>query len=162
MYGSNFEFRVHPTHGERAGRYVAEADLAIGAPVEAGAAADMPGALLVNIPATQAAPVLGMNGIAVYEHGPVVSDCIPVLGVAPAGKMVQVVSGPSVKVVLRNTDDRLMVDLTGMDVGDLLAPVANGDDTAGYWEAAAVPADAWLVITHIAADLSEAEARLTF
>jgi len=130
----------------------------------------------------QAPPARG--GILVYEHAPAAyagfdpgltewSD----LDYAPAGKMVQVVHGDTVKVAFTNTEDRtflntrsysgriMVAGLGGatpdLDVGEYLTP-GTGDDDNGYWAVTADVAEAWLVVTAVDHTRAEAEARLLF
>ena len=131
----------------------------------------------------QDAPKPGEGGIAVYEYGPAAyAGDDPFLttysdkDTVPAGAAVQVVNGPDVKVVLRNTSDETFLntrDYTGrvmvgglgatltLAVGDYLTP-GTGDDTDGYWEETSTASEAWLVITKVDNDRGEVEARLTF
>jgi hypothetical protein len=129
-------------------------------------------------------PLPGQGGILVYEHAPSAYAGDDVLlttysdkGLAPAGKAVQVVSGTTVKIVLRNTEDstflhtrdydgRAMVlpsdlGLTPVEVGDKLCPGA-GDDTDGYWKKTSTEADYWLVVTKVDTNRGELEALLNF
>ena len=79
-YGRNFEFRVPPRSGERAGGFYLDSatDVPIGAPVKvastgpsAGADNDMGLAPVVLAVGTQAKPANGgLGGILVYEKGP--------------------------------------------------------------------------------------------
>lgn len=184
-YGRNFEFRVTPKSGERAGRYFLDTATAvpIGAPVVLSGEVDSGGRLGVEL-ASQASnkPAPGTGGILVFEH-------IQFIGVDPAANTysdfdtapalagVQVISGSSVKVGLKNTTDtnfltregypaaRVMVDGVGatttVEVGDFLTP-GVGDDTDGYWEATATAAEAWLIVTAVNGSTGEVEARLNF
>lgn len=194
-YGRNFEFRVPPRSGERAGGFYLDSatDVPIGAPVKvdtagagpsAGADNDMGLAPVVLAVGTQAKPANGgLGGILVYENGPAAfagDDELLVTysdkDTAPAGKNVQVVSGTTVKVVFRNTDDetflntrdyegRVIVGGLGatstLAVGDYLTP-GPGNDTAGYWGETSTAANGWLVVTKVDLDRGEVEARFTF
>lgn len=186
-YGRNFEFRVPPRSGERAGRYYLSGadDIPIGAPVVVDTAGDENdlGLLPVELATgAQAPPANGMGGIAVYEHAPAAyagydaalttySD----IDTVPAGKAVQVVSGATVKVVLRNTEDETFLNTRDYEgrvfvaglgatptlaVGDFLTP-GTGNDNAGYW-AESTAENGWLVITKVDNDRGEVEARFTF
>lgn len=187
-YGRNFEFRVPPRSGERSGRYFLDeaSAIPIGAPVlvdESGDEDDM-GLSPVNL-ATGATPkpAPGMGGIAVYEHAPAAyAGFDPLLttysdvDTVPAGKAVQVVSGTTVKVVFRNTEDETFLQTRDYDgrvmvaglgatptvaVGDFLTP-GTGDDTSGYWAETGSAANAWLVVTKVDSDRGEVEARFLF
>lgn len=186
-YGRNFEFRVPPQSGQRAGRYsvpTTGAVIPIGAPVvvTAAAAADGLGMAPVTLATGATNPVSGIHGIAVYEWGPAAfAGDDPDLttysdkGYVPLGAAVQVVSGADVKVVLSNTvastflinrsyAGRVMVAGLGatptLAVGDFLTP-GTGDDTSGYW-AEGNATNGWLVIVGVDAARSEVEARFTF
>jgi hypothetical protein len=183
-YGRNFEFRVTPRQGERAGRYYLD-DTAqpIGAPVVLSGDTDDLGRLGVELATgAQAKPAPGTGGILVFEH-------IQFTGVdpaentysdfdtAPAGKAVQVVNGTTVKVAFKNTEDtgflvrtgypaaRTMVDevgaTVGVEVGDFLTP-GVGNDTDGYWAKTETAANAWLIVTAVNTTTGEVEARLNF
>jgi len=132
-------------------------------------------------------PVKGRHGIGIYEHGDgdtwagfdrqltTYSD----LGTLPPAKAVQLVSGPNVKVVFRNTDDetylnvreyegRTMVAEIGtpatpnVTAGDYLEPHSSPSDTNGYWQSTATRANAWLVVTRVDVDRGEVEAQFLF
>lgn len=183
-YGRNFEFRVTPRQGERAGRYYLD-DVArpIGAPVILSGETDGLGRLGVELATgEQDKPAPGTGGVLVYEH-------IQFIGVdpaestysdfdtAPAGKAVQVVNGTTVKVAFKNTEDtgfltredypvaRVMVEGVGatttVEVGDFLTP-GTGTDADGYWETTETAAKAWLVVTDVNSTTGEVEARLNF
>ena len=187
-YGRNFEFRVPPRSGERSGRYYLDeaSAIPIGAPVLVDVAGDEDdmGLLPVNLATgAQDRPKSGLGGIVVYEHAPAAyagndpylttySD----IDTVPVGKAVQVISGDTVKVVLRNTDDETFLntrDYTGrvmvaglgatlsLAVGDYLTP-SDGDDDNGYWEETATESEAWLVVTKVDNDRGEVEARFAF
>lgn len=187
-YGRNFEFRVPPHGGQRGARY-ALADgvtgLPIGAAVAATGSEDDHGRLLVELAADGAAPVAGINGIAVYEHGPAAfAGDDPILttysdkDTVPADAAVQVVSGDTVKVVLRNTADRTFLNTRSYEgrtmvaglgatptvaIGDYLEPYgASASDTNGYWKETATASNAWLVVTHVDSARNELEARMLF
>lgn len=198
-YGRNFDFRIPPEGNERKGRFFLTAaggtittplgtGVPIGAPVvrDAGnAAPDFPGANDITLAHGAQPPKIGLSGIVVYEHAPAAfagydpflttySD----LGYAPVGKLVQVVSGPDVKVLFHNTTAvtflnggqtyaaRKMVTGIGIAtptlvVGDLLTP-GTGNDTAGYWDETAVAANAWLVVVAVDNTRAEVEAQFLF
>jgi hypothetical protein len=183
-YGRNFEFRVTPRQGERAGRYYLD-DVArpIGAPVVLSGATDGLGRLGVElVSGAQAKPAPGTGGVLVYEHIQFIGvdpaeTTYSDLDTAPAGKAVQVVNGTTVKVAFKNTEDtgflarenypvaRTMVDgigaTTTVEVGDFLTPGA-GDDTDGYWAVTTDADEAWLVVTDVNSTTGEVEARLNF
>lgn len=186
-YGRNFEFRIHPHGGQRAGRYCAGATaLPIGAPVKATGTFNALGLEEVALADTSTAPVVGRNGILVYEHknaeafagDDTALTTYSDKGDAPANAAVQLVNGTEVKVVLRNVAARTflntrsyparnMVDpalfgATPAVVGDYLEPHASPSDTNGYWEKAESAAEAWLVITKVDLDRDEIEARPVF
>lgn len=159
----NFEFRVAPQSGQRAGRYSVEDATTIGAPVVVdGVTPDADGGLpLVAASAGAAVPAPGQGGILVYEelftNGPleVPSDVTE----APAGSKVQLVSGSEVKVLFRNTEGLEIVDVTGVDVGEGLSPAAGGT-----W-AHSDEDPAWLTVTSVDDSVSGSEvveARFTF
>ena len=170
-YSRNFEFRVPPRQGERAGRFYVDAATVIGAPVHvdlATPAADADGSLLVNVTDSATSPVGDgeLKGIMVYEElftdyaGESYSDKTT----APANARVQVVSGKTVKVAFRNTTATTMVapaNLSGITVGTYLGPDDGG--TTAYWQVAdgATP-DAWLVVTDVDATAGTVEAQLLF
>lgn len=187
-YGRNFEFRTPPSSSNRSGRHylVDSTTIPIGAPVTvdtSGSENDL-GLLPVTLATgEQARPLPGEGGIAVYEYGPAAfagedpfltlySD----MDVVPVGAAVQVVNGPDVKILLRNTDaetflntraytGRTMVEGSGATVtvvvGDFLTP-GTGNDTGGYWIETATAANAWLVVTKVDQARNEFEARLAF
>lgn len=185
-YGRNFEFRVPPVHGERGGRYVlgGSTNLPIGVPVRAADGADNDDSLTGALPVTLATgaqnPKKGLCGLLLFEHidnfgvDPVLytwSD----RDTAPAGKMVQVISGDRVKIVLKNTADRTFLQVreyTGrtmvaglgatptLQVGDFLTP-GVGNDSAGYW-AEGNATNGWLVIENVDPNRDEVEARFNF
>ncbi len=124
-YGRNFEFRVPPTHGQRAGRQVLNitgldaatqaAGVPIGAPIKLdntiAVSSAYSGAYNVQLATGAQAPVKGGSGILLYEHAPAAfAGYDPALTTysdidkAPVGKLVQMISGLEVKVVFKNTD----------------------------------------------------------
>ena len=190
-YTRNFEFRVSPKGGQRDGGWITPptgTEIVIGAPVKvntAPATVNELGLNEVQVAVNPQAPQPGLSGIAVYEFkgqdgwagvDPYLTtysdqDTIPV------GKALQVVSGDSVKVLFRNTNDNTFLntrDYTGrtmvsegsgatpnIDVGDFLTPGA-GTDALGYWGKTTIAANAWLVVTKVDDTRSEIEARLLF
>jgi hypothetical protein len=182
-YGKNFDFRVPPQHGQRGGRYAipadAENDIAIGAPVKwTGDETDLNGCLPVDLATGGSAPIKGQCGVLVFEADnlagldPLLNSASD-LGVAPRGKLVQVVSGDAVKVVFKNTEDHkfltvrdykgktMVADAENISVGDYLEP-GVGTDTGGYWAVTSSAEDAWLVVEGVDATRGEIEARFTF
>lgn len=172
-YSHNFEFRVPPRSGERAGRYSVASATVIGAPVyvdRATPVANSDEGLVVSVAsAGDVSPTGGteLAGIMVYEEiftnyaGESPSDKTT----APSGAKVQVVSGDTVKVLFRNTADLTMVapaNLSGISVGDYLGPDDAG--STAYWEVvdAATPTDAWLIVTDVDASAGTVEAKFTF
>lgn len=193
-YGRNFDFRVPPRSGERAGRFVLTdtgitgTTLPIGVPVVYDSAEGVDSALTdarsVKLATTEQAPQPGRSGILVYEHAPAAfAGFDPFLTThsdidfAPVGKLVQVVSGDTVKVVLKNTSDRTFLNTRDYDgrkmvaglggatptivVGDYLTP-GTGNDTSGYWAETADVTKAWLVVTAVDNDRAECEAQFLF
>ena len=188
-YGRNFEFRTPPQSSQRSGRYFLDAGtstIPIGAPVVStadGTVNELGLHPVTLATSAQARPLPGEGGVAVYEYGPAAfADNDPFLttysdkDVVPALAALQVVSGPDVKIVLRNTDDETFLntrEYTGrtmvagspatitVDVGEYLTP-STGNDTAGYWEVTATASEAWLVVTKVDMDRGEFECRLAF
>lgn len=188
-YGRNFDFLVPPVHGQRSARHstpTTGSPIPIGAPVQINrsAADDTFGNKPVSLASQGAAPRKGEAGIAVFEYAPAAyaghdpflttwSD----LDVCPLGRAVQVVSGSTIKVVLKNKADRVFLNTrsyTGrtmvaglgatptLSVGDYLEPHSTPNDTNGYWQETSTFANAWLVITKVDATRSEVEARMLF
>jgi hypothetical protein len=187
-YGRNLAFRVPPLHGQRGGRYVLPSDadaLPLGVPVVVpdGAVADAMDLLPVELATGAQAPVKGQCGLLLYEHAPAAyagSDAALTtysdVDMVPPGKAVQVISGDMVKVVLKNTVDRVFMQTRNysgrvmvaglgatptLAVGDFLTP-GTGDDDAGYWAETGTAANAWLVVERVDAARSEVEARFAF
>lgn len=187
-YGRNFEFRQPPRGAERDGRYSIDAasdPLPIGAPVVTnGDRDDLGRACVVLASADAPKPAPGKGGVMVFEYAPSAYAGDDVLlttysdkGTVAAGKAVQVISGETVKVVLRNTADQTFlhvrdyegfnlvapaaVGLTPVEDGDYLG-VGAGDGTDGYWKKVTDAADAWLVVTKVDTNRGEIEARLNF
>lgn len=187
-YGRNFEFRVSPHSRERGARYyLADAtDVVIGAPVKVDTtktANDLDLLPLTLATGAQAKPNPGQGGILLYEYGPAAfAGNDPYLttfsdkGTAPAGAAVQLIRGPDVKVVLRNTQDTTFLHTrtyTGVTivaglgatptliVGDMLTP-GTGNSTAGYWAETATLANAWLIVTKVDNTRGEVECKLNF
>lgn len=193
-YGRNFGFRVVPGSRNRGGRFATQstADYATvipqGAPVEVVGEDDLLRATVELVAATATPPVKGRNGIAIYEHGDGATWAgdDPFLttysdkDTLPAEKAIQVVSGPNVKVLFKNTDAetflqersysaRTMVAGLGtatptVEAGEYLEPIAaaSASDTNGYWQVTATLANAWLVVTSVDNDRNECEAQMLF
>lgn len=191
-YGRNFEFRVQPHGGQRAGRYINPADgdvIPIGAPARVDLVAGPDGDYRLEIALAEGVgtgtPKSGLGGIPIYEWSPsAFAGDDPLLvtfsdkDYIPVGEPCYLVSGDEVKVVLRNTDElsffgqrtyaaRTMVaGLSGatptVSVGDMLRPQDSPSDTNGYWRETSVAAEAWLVVTHVDTDRGEVEARFLF
>lgn len=185
-YGRNFEFRVTPTEQQRRGRVVLSnsgTDVPIGAPLRIADDATPDTGFTDALPAALATTAQdfkrGFCGIGIYEHidynqlDPVYTTYSD-RDTMPDGRLVQLISGPSVKVVLRNTEDRTFANtrsysgrvmVAGMGatptvgVGDWLTP-STGNDTAGYWEATATESEAWMVVTKVDVARQEVEAEL--
>jgi len=190
-YGRNIEFRIVPTAHNRGGRFATqtEADYATvipqGAPVKVVGEDDLLRAT-IELADDATPPVKGRNGIAIYEHGDGATWAgdDPYLATfsdkdtLPFNKAVQCVSGPNVKVVLRNTDDetflqtrdysgRVMVEGLGgatptVEAGEYLEPHDDPSDDNGYWKVTATAANAWLVVTSVDNDRGECEAQMLF
>ena len=186
-YGRNFEFRVPPRGGQRSGRYYLNgAAIPIGAPVvqtDNGTVNALGLAPVTLATGSQVAPKPGEGGVAVYEYGPAAfagdDEALVTYSdkdTVPSGAAVQVVNGDTVKIVLRNTEDRTFMQqheyegrtmVAGLGatptlvVGDYLTP-GTGNDDAGYWAETGTAANAWLVITKVDNDRGEVEARLAF
>lgn len=187
-YGQNLEFRIPPEAENRPGRYsvpTTGTKIPMGAPVTAVSGAtptdlDLAPVALVT---SATAPVRGMSGLALFEYAPAAfagydpflttySD----LGDIPLGAAIQLVSGPEVKVVFRNTTARTFLDtrdytgrvmVAGMGatptiaVGDMLTP-GPGSDSGGYWQETSDATLAWLRVVHIDTARAEVEARFVF
>ena len=183
-YGRNFEMRITPTEQQRRGRIVLTGnDTAIGAPLKISDGATPSSEFTKALPAslaTGAQPFKrGFTGIGIYEHldynqfdpqWVTYSD----RDTMPSGKLVQLIIGPNVKVVFRNTADRTFLQTRDYEgrimvaglgatptvaVGDYLTP-GTGNDNAGYWAETASAANAWLVVTNVDASRQEVEAEL--
>jgi hypothetical protein len=183
-YGRNFEMRITPTEQQRRGRVVLTgASAPIGVPLKiadgATPSVDFTKALPATLATGSQAFKRGFCGIGIYEHldfnqydpeYTTYSDRDQM----PVGKLVQLIIGPNVKVVFRNTADRKFlgtrdykgrVMVAGMGatptvaVGDYLTP-GTGNDTAGYWAEVGTAANAWLVVTNVDAARQEVEAEL--
>ncbi|QBQ74864.1 hypothetical protein [Caudovirales GX15bay] len=186
-YGRNFDFRVTPEEYQRRGRIVLDegSDVPIGAPFiimddstpDVGFTDALPAVLATGAQT----PRRGMTGLGVYEwidlngHDTALytySD----QDLIPNGKLFQLVSGPGVKVVFKNTSDRTFMntrDYTGrimvagmgatptVGIGDFLSP-GTGDDTSGYWAVDGNSANAWLRVTNVDALRQEVEAEFMF
>jgi hypothetical protein len=189
-YGRNFEFRIVPETENRLARYATPATgtWVIGSAVAADNTAgfDALGRQIVKQAAASTPPVKGQHGLLLYEYAEgqaVYAGQDPYLttysdfSTAPVSKGIQVVSGPNVKVVFRNTDAqtflvtrtyaaRTMVAGAGatptVAPGDFLEPVTNPSDTAGYWQETSTAANAWLVVTKVDTSRGEVEAMFNF
>lgn len=181
----NFGFRVPPDADERAGRFIlgGSTDLPFGVPVKATIPATpddtLTDVLEVTLATDAQAPIPGLSGILFYEYDaaafagydPVLTTYSD-LGTAPVGRLVQVVSGPDVKVWFKNTFDRdflhvrsyagrlmvagVSIATPTVKVGDLLTP-GVGDDDWGYWAETSTASEAWLRVTNVHDDLVEAQ-----
>lgn len=189
-YGRNFEFRVPPLSGQRGGRYVTPAagsKLPIGVPitVDTSAGFNSLGLQIVKLASSNTyKPESGRSGILVYEYAPNAfagDDQFLVTysdkDTAPLAAPCQMVSGDTVKVVLRNTFDRTFLGSTAytgrvmfallgatptVTVGDYMLPHASPSGSNGYWDKTSTAADAWLLVTKIDNARHEVEARLLF
>jgi hypothetical protein len=187
-YGRNFEFRIPPEAENRPGRFAVPATgtrIAIGAPIKVtpgGVPTDLD-LQPVTLVTAATAPLVGLCGLVLFEHAPAAFAGVDPflttysdLGDVPLGAAVQMVSGPEVKVVFRNTLARDFLDLrtysartmvAGMGatptiaVGDMLTP-GPGNDSGGYWQETSDPTLAWLRVVHIDTTRLEVEARFAF
>jgi hypothetical protein len=185
-YGRNVDFRVVPIEMQRRGRILLDEgnDVAIGAPFIIADDAPTDPLWTDALPATLAtgaqAPKRGMCGIGIYEWldfnqlDPeyfTYSD----RDLIPNGRQFQLISGPGIKVVFRNTEERMYmgtrsypgrVMVAGMGatptlgVGDFLSP-GTGDDASGYW-ASSSSTNGWLRVTNVDALRHEVEAEFIF
>ena len=186
-YGRNFEFRIAPERGQRNGRYInATGDpIPLGTPVAVDEAAglDELGRQYIEPVTGATTPVRGVHGIVLAEHTSVSYagydqslTTYADIDYAPTGRSCMVVSGVTVKVVLRNTEEhvflntrtypgRVMVAGLGatptLAEGDFLIPGAGNDDD-GYWAEGGDADTAWMVVTSVDAARGEVEARLLF
>lgn len=188
-YGRNFEFRIVPESENRLARFSTPATgtFVMGQPVQADdtAGVDTLGRQVIKAGVTATAPTKGRCGIAIYEHGdgatwagvdPYLTTYSD-LGTLPNSKAVQMVSGPNVKVVLRNTDAstflqnrayaaRNMIAENGATpnviIGSYLEPATTPNDTNGYWQTTLTKANAWLVVVGVDATRQEVEANFLF
>lgn len=190
-YGRNFEFRIIPESENRQARFASETAAAYatvipnGAPIAGQGTFDDLGREKVRLAPTATPPVKGRHGIAVYEHGDGATWAgdDPYLttfsdkGTVPPARAVQLVSGPNVKVVFKNTTaftfnntrdyaGRVMVAGAGatptVAVGDYLEPHSSPSDTNGFWQETATKANAWLVVASVDTDRGEVEANFLF
>jgi hypothetical protein len=194
-YGRNFSFRVTPKNENRGGRFAVPSTgnrLPIGVPVVADTSAGVTSLTAYPTQNVQTlklatgaqAPVAGQSGILVYEYGPAAfAGFDPLLTLysdldtVPLGANVQLVNGPNVKVLFKNTAAstflhvrnyaaRTMVaGLTAVtpsvSVGSFLTP-GTGDDVNGYWQTTATQSQAWMVVTSVDSNRLECEAHLLF
>lgn len=185
-YGRNVDFRVVPIEQQRRGRILQNesADIAIGAPfvVADNAPTDdyWTDAMPANLATGAQAPKRGMCGIGIYEWIDL-NQLDPEYfsysdrDLIPSKKEFQLISGPGVKVVFRNTADRkylgirnykgrIMVAGMGatptVKVGDYLSP-GVGNDASGYW-ATSTSANGWLHVTNVDPKRQEVEAEFIF
>lgn len=186
-YGKNFEFRIVPRSENRLARFVTPATgtWIIGAPVAGSGTKDALGREEVAAASPSTPPVKGRHGILVYEHGDgqTWAGDDPFLttysdkSTAPNSKAVQVVSGPNVKVVFRNTEDETFLatrayegrNMVGEDgatpdvlLGSYLEPATSPSDSNGYWQVTATAANAWLVVVGVDSARQEVEAQFLF
>jgi hypothetical protein len=186
-YGRNVDFRVVPIEQQRRGRILQDesTDIAIGAPFVINDAVEgvdlWTDALPAKLATSAQAPKRGMCGIGIYEWidfnqlDPeyfTYSDRDKI----PAKRQFQLISGPGIKVVFRNTTNnrsfmgtrtypgRIMVAGMGatptVKVGDYLSP-GVGNDASGYW-ATSTSVNGWLHVTNVDAKRQEVEAEFIF
>lgn len=168
----NFHFAVPPRPQDRLGRYIADAAILIGAPVQvvANAAVDADGRLPLELATAAVRPVKGKHGLLIWEtpnvdfpgYDPMLT--LPGdIATCPDGAPVQLVSGSYIRLRYENTVDstfygrayagRVMV--AGVSIatptvkaGDLLRP-GPGDDDNGYWTETSDQDLAWLSVTAV-------------
>lgn len=186
-YGKNFEFRIIPETENRLARYVSPAagTFVMGQGVQGTSTVDALGRNEFAAASTATPPIKGRSGIVIYEHGDgatwagddpnltTYSDKSTI----PHSKSCQVISGPNVKVVFRNTEDetflqtrdydgRNMVAETGatphVSIGDYLEPHASPSDSNGYWRVTTTRANAWFVVVGRDTTRQEVEAQFLF
>jgi hypothetical protein len=185
-YGRNFDFRIVPDEGDRRGRFHLNdtADMAIGAPffVAPGTVPDdlWTDSLPAKLATGAQAPSRGLCGVGIYEWIDLnqldpeyftYSDRDKI----PNKRQFQLISGPGIKVVFRNTANRTFmgtrsypgrVMVAGMgetptvNVGDYLSP-GVGNDASGYW-ATSTSANGWLHVTNVDPQRQEVEAEFVF
>lgn len=189
-YGPNFEFRVVPVKENRLARFATqlEADYAtvipMGAPVMA-VGEDGLDRQYVELAGTATPPIKGRMGVALYEHSDGATwagfdqnlTTYTDLSVCPFGRAVQVISGPNVKVVFRNTTQTSFLGSTGRAgrnmvaelggspstvVGSYLEPHNSPSDSNGYYRVTTTLANAWFVVTGIDSAREEVEAQFLF
>ena len=195
-YGRNFGFRLSPQRGQRSSRHYfgGATAIPIGAPVviDPTTENDLGQTKVTLAPEGTTDPISGKHGIVLFEYAPnafhnvdpnmsLYSDLstVPVAGTHPGdwASSVQVVSGDTVKVWFRNTEDSTFLQSTsysgrvmvaGQNIatptlvaGDYLIPGA-GDDTDGYWKEGGDDETAWLVVTRVDTVRNEVEARMLF
>lgn len=188
MTTRNFEFRISPRNGERAGRYILDPQsdpLPQGVPVVTTGEVDSLGRSVVTLadPAADK-PAPGQGGILVYEQfrydgvDPVINTYSD-MDTVPPGKAVQVVTGENrVRIAYRNTTQdsflirsgyphpRIMI--AGVSIAtptvapqDFLTPGA-GDDDDGYWAETADATKAWLVVNTVDSSTGWVEVTVNF
>lgn len=189
-YGRNVDFRVVPKSENRAGRWATPSTgtFVMGQGVQADdvAGVDTLGRQVLKAAVSETPPIKGRCGLAIYEHGdgatwagldPLVTTYSD-LGTLPASKAVQVISGPNVKVVFKNTEDstflhsatysgRYMISegsgaTPNVAVGQYLEPHPSPSDSNGYWRLTPTRANAWFVVTGVDATRQEVEAQFLF
>jgi hypothetical protein len=189
-YGPNFEFRIVPAKENRLARFATqlEADystvIPMGAPVKA-VGEDGLDRQYVELADTATPPIKGRVGVAIYEHsdGATWAGVDPMLttysdlSVLPFGRAVQVISGPNVKVVFRNTVQTPFLGSTGragrnmvaeaggspsVVVGSYLEPHTSPSDANGYYQVTTTLANAWFVVVGIDSVREEVEAQFLF
>lgn len=186
-YGKNFEFRIVPRSENRLARFVTPSTgtWVMGAPVSGSGTKDALLREVIEAASQGTPPIKGRDGILLYEHGDgqTWAGDDPFLvtysdkSTAPNSKSVQVISGPNVKVVFRNTEDETFLNtreyegrnMVGEDgatpdvtLGAYLEPHASPSDSNGYWQVTATRANAWLVVVGIESDRQEVEAQFLF
>jgi hypothetical protein len=188
-YGKNFEFRIAPHGTQRYGRVIVPDSgtaLPIGAPVALDGTVDVDsrGFTTVALVTGATAPITGKHGLAIYEfknseafagYDPSLTTYSD-LNTIPLAAAIQLVSGPDVKVVFRNTSATVFLGqrsypaftmVAGLGatptvaVGDYLTP-GTGNSTSGFWAENATASNGWFVVTNVDVARQEVEARMTF
>lgn len=189
-YGPNFDFRVVPDTRDRGARFATQPTAAyatvipMGAPVKS-VGDDGLNRQWVELADTATPPIKGRVGVAIFEwvDGSTWAGDDPLAttytdkSTLPPDRGIQVISGPSCKVVFRNTDTstflntntytgrNMVAELGGspsVTVGAYLEPHSSPSDTNGYYQVTATLDNAWFVVTGIDSTRQEVEAQFLF